>query len=98
MMIGVIIGTTIGSLAVAFKSAEKEIARLEREVDNMHNKKYGIWKTRYAENSRNIFEDWVRRDGEPILFATERGALEYMHGIEMKTQGAFTEFEVREVI
>ena len=40
---------------------------------------------------------WVRRDGEPILFSTERGALEYMHGIEMKTQGAFTEFEVREV-
>ena len=97
MMIGVIIGTTIGSLAVAFKSAEKEIARLEREVDNMHNKKYGIWKTRYAENSRNIFEDWVRRDGDPILFSTERGALEYMHGMEMKTQGAFTEFEVREV-
>ena len=45
----------------------------------MHNKKYGIWKTRYAENSRNIFEDWVRHNGEPILFATERGALEYMH-------------------
>ena len=49
-------------------------------------------------NNRNIFEDWVRHNGEPILFATERGALEYMHGIEMKTQGAFTEFEVREVI
>ena len=46
---------------------------------------------------QKYFEDWVRRDGEPILFATERGALEYMHGIEMKTQGAFTEFEVHEV-
>ena len=56
----------------------------------MQKKKYGIWKTRYAENSRNIFEDWVRHN--------ERGALEYMHGIEMKTKGAFTEFEVREVI
>ena len=63
-----------------------------------HNKKYGIWKTRYAENSRNIFEDWVRHNGEPSLFARVRGVLEYMHGIEMKTQGAFTEFEVREVI
>lgn len=64
----------------------------------MQKKKYGIWKTRYAENSRNIFEDWVRqKNGEPILFATERGALEYMHGMKMKTQGAFTEFEVREV-
>ena len=40
----------------------------------MQKKKYGIWKTRYAENSRNIFEDWVRHNGEPILFATERGA------------------------
>lgn len=69
----------------------------EGRLIKMHNKKYGIWKTRYAENSRNIFEDWVRRDGEPVLFSTERGALEYMHGIEMKTRGAFTEFEVREV-
>ena len=38
MMIGVIIGTTIGSLAVAFKSmfAEKEIARLDKEVKDAH--------------------------------------------------------------
>jgi hypothetical protein len=62
-----------------------------------HNKKYGIWKTRYSENSRNIFEDWVRRNGEPVLFSTERGALEYMHGMEMKTSNMFTDFEVREV-
>ena len=32
MMIGVIIGTTIGS----FKSAEKEIARLDKEVKDAH--------------------------------------------------------------
>lgn len=61
-------------------------------------KKYGIWKTRYAENSRKIFEDWVRRNGEPILFSTERGALEYMHGIEMRTRSVFTEYEVCEVV
>jgi hypothetical protein len=61
----------------------------------MQKKKYGIWKTRYAENSRNIFEDWVRQAGEPILFATELGALEYMHGLEMQTQSLFTEFAVR---
>ncbi len=48
----------------------------KRRLIKMHNKKYGIWKTRYAENSRNIYEDWVRRGGEPILFSTERGALE----------------------
>lgn len=65
----------------------------------MHNKNYGIWKTRYAENSRNIFEDWVRqKNGGPVLFSTELGALEYMHSMEMKTQSVFTEFEVREVI
>ena len=64
----------------------------------MHNKKYGIWKTRYAENSRNIFEDWVRqKNGEPVLFSTELGALEYMHSMEMRTQSVFTDFEVREV-
>lgn len=62
-------------------------------------KKYDVWKTRYAENSRNILENWVRqRNGEPVLFSTERGALEYMHGMEMKTQSVFTEFEVREVV
>ena len=64
----------------------------------MQKKKYGIWKTRYAENSRNIFEDWVRLTGEPVLFSTELGALEYMHGLEMQTQSVFTEFEVREVV
>ena len=65
----------------------------------MQNKKYGIWKTRYAENSRNIFEDWVRqKNGEPVLFSTERGALEYLHDVEMKAQSVFTEFEVREVV
>lgn len=45
----------------------------------------------------NIFKKWVRRDGEPILFSKERGVLEYMHEMEMKTQGAFTKFKVREV-
>lgn len=65
----------------------------------MQKKKYGVWKTRYSENSRNIFEDWVRqKNGELILFSTELGALEYMHGMEMRTQSVFTEFEVREVV
>ena len=36
MIIGGIIGTTIGCLAVAFKSAEKEIARLDKEVRDAH--------------------------------------------------------------
>ena len=63
----------------------------------MQKKKYGIWKTRYAENNRNIFEDWGQKNGEPVLFSTELGALEYMHSMEMRTQSVFTEFEVREV-
>ena len=65
-----------------------ETARNKREILSlttmggmikMHNKKYSIWKTRYAENSKNIFEDWVCRNGESILFSTERGAIELNH-------------------
>ena len=35
MIIGGIIGLTVGSLA-AFKAAEKEIARLDKEVSDAH--------------------------------------------------------------
>ncbi len=38
-----------------------------------------------------------QKNGEPVLFSTELGALEYMHSMEMRTQSVFTEFEVREV-
>ena len=36
MIIGGIIGLTVGGLAAAFKAAEKEIARLDKEVKNAH--------------------------------------------------------------
>ena len=36
MIIGGIIGLTVGSLAAAFKAAEKEIARLDKEVSDAH--------------------------------------------------------------
>ena len=36
MMIGGIIGFTVGGLAIAFKSAEKELARLDKEVKDAH--------------------------------------------------------------
>ncbi len=36
MLIGGIIGTTVGGLAVALKSAEKEVKRLDKEVKNAH--------------------------------------------------------------
>ena len=36
MIIGGVIGLTVGSLAVAFKAAEKEIARLDKEVKDAH--------------------------------------------------------------
>ena len=57
--------------------------------------KFGIWKTRYTQNIKNIFEDWVRSHSAPILFDTEMGALEYKHGLEMKTLDHNTEFRVR---
>ena len=36
MLIGGIIGITVGGLAIAFKSAEKELARLDKEVKDAH--------------------------------------------------------------
>ena len=36
MLIGAIAGLVIGADAVAFKSAEKEIARLDKEVSDAH--------------------------------------------------------------
>lgn len=36
MIIGGIIGLTVGSLAAAFKAAEKEIVRLDKEVSDAH--------------------------------------------------------------
>lgn len=35
----------------------------------MRNKKYGVWKTRYAENSRNIFETPVRTVSPCVPFS-----------------------------
>ena len=36
MIIGGVIGLTVGSLAAAFKAAEKEIARLDKEASDAH--------------------------------------------------------------
>ena len=36
MLIGGIIGFTVGGLAIAFKSVEKELARLDKEVKDAH--------------------------------------------------------------
>ena len=58
--------------------------------------KYGIWKTRYTQNAAHVFEDWVRRNGEPILFFTELAAYEAKHAEDMRNCDEFTEFEVRE--
>lgn len=56
-------------------------------------RKYGIWKTRYV--SKNVFEGWVQINNEPVLFESERGALEYMYDIENKQRGNVAEYEVR---
>lgn len=57
--------------------------------------KYGIWKIRYTQNAANTFEDWVRSERAPVLFATEIGALEYKRHLEMITLDKNTEFTVR---
>lgn len=36
IIIGEIIGFTVGGLTVAFKAAEKELARLDKEVKDAH--------------------------------------------------------------
>ena len=59
--------------------------------------KYGIWKTRYTQNAAYVFEDWVRRNGEPVLFFTELAAYEAKHAEDMRNCDEFTEFEVRKV-
>ncbi len=60
-------------------------------------KKYGIWKTRYTQNAAHVFEDWVRHNGEPVLFFTEYAAFEAKHSEDMRNHDMFTEYEVREV-
>ena len=57
--------------------------------------KFGIWKTRYTQNIKNTFEDWVRLHSAPVLFDTEMGALEYKHHLEMITLDKNTKFRVR---
>lgn len=60
-------------------------------------RKYGVWKTRYTQCAARVFEDWVRRNGEPVLFFTEYAALEYKLSEERKCCNSNTEFEVREI-
>lgn len=61
----------------------------------MSTTKYGVWKTRYTQNIRNTFEDWVRRQGEPFLFDSEKEAEEFMHKEQQKSCNSQTDFEVR---
>ena len=60
--------------------------------------RFGIWKTRYTQNIKNTYEDWVRLKHAPVLFDTEMGALEYKHDLELKTLDINTEYEVRRYI
>ena len=59
--------------------------------------RYGIWKTRYTQNTAHVFEDWVRHNGEPLLFFTDLAAYEAKHAEDMRNCDEFTEFEVREI-
>lgn len=61
----------------------------------MQKGKYGIWKTRYAQNSRNIYEGWLLKNRQPLLFGLEQGALEHKHHLELMPNNFTTEYEVR---
>lgn len=56
---------------------------------------YGIWKARCTQNVAGTFEERVRSNSAPVLFASEMSALEAKHDEEMKDSGEHTEFEVR---
>lgn len=61
----------------------------------MHNKKYGIWKTRYAYNSRKTYEGWLLKNGQPLTFTSKQHATVYKQCVEMKANDNSIELEVR---
>lgn len=73
--------------------SRKKIYQCRKGVDIVT--RFGIWKTRYTQNVKNTYEDWVRYKRAPVLFATEMGALEYKHHMEMITLDKNTEYRVR---
>lgn len=59
----------------------------------MQKKKYGIWRTRYAINSRNMTLGWLSQNGQPFVFSEELAALK--HTLEMKNHDRNINYEVR---
>ena len=62
----------------------------------MRMKKYGIWKKRFAYNSRKMFEGWLTDLGKPLLFREKKLALDYKRTLEMSFQDNSIELEARE--
>lgn len=58
--------------------------------------KYGIWKKRFAYNSRKMFEGWLTDLGKPLLFREKKLALDYKRTLEMSFQDNSIVLEVRE--
>ena len=59
----------------------------------MQKKKYGIWRTRYVINSRNMTLGWLSQNGQPFVFSEELAALK--HTLEMKNHDRNINYEVR---
>ena len=58
-------------------------------------KKYGIWRVRYAYNSRKIHKGWLLKNGKPLLFSSEHNALKYCHRLEKLLSDNSIDMEVR---
>lgn len=58
-------------------------------------KKYGIWRVRYAYNSRKIYKGWLLKNGQSLLFSSEHNALKYRHRLEKMLSDNSIDMEVR---
>lgn len=61
----------------------------------MQKKKYGIWRTRYAINSKNMVEGWLSQNGQPFIFSEELAALKYKKTLEITNHDRNVSYEVR---
>ena len=60
-------------------------------------KKYGVWKTRYAYNSRKYVEGWLKDNNRPLFFEDKISAEKCMRKFESIIHDMNTQYEVRAV-
>ena len=56
-------------------------------------KKYGVWKTRYAYNSRKYVEGWLKDNNRPLFFEDKISAEKCMRKFESIIHDMNTQYE-----